>query len=95
MGTRTGMTVTEAVELVNEAIVDLDVGPEQVVAMNPADITVDWDARPDQPRCSKVFNVRCAVKAKLPLHRMPEVLLVAEDDVVTGIFNQGVGTWVV
>jgi hypothetical protein len=95
MGTTTaGMTVAEAVTLVNEAIRELAVGPEQVIAVDPAEVTVDWDAWLTRSRCSKMSQIRSVIRCELSrrLHQMPEVLLVAEDGAVTGLYRWDDGT---
>ena len=88
------MTVAEAVEFVNEAISDLTVGPERVMAVDPEEVTVDWDARMSSGRHSKAFAVRTAVRVEVQrlLHQMPQVLLVAEDGMVCAIFGTDTGT---
>jgi hypothetical protein len=93
MGTTTGITAEMAVELVNEAIVKLEVGPERVVAAAAA-FTVDWNDRPPSGRRNKMFVIRDRVRGELWdfLHQMPEVLLVADDGVVAGVFSMDVGT---
>jgi hypothetical protein len=89
--TRAGMTVGEAVALVNEAIKKLEVGPERVTAVDPAQVDVDWDwgQRPSSARCMKMLAVASRVDTELSdyRHQMPEVLLVADDGAVTGFFG--------
>jgi hypothetical protein len=86
------MSMDEAIALVNLEICGLEVGPEQVTAADPAQTPVDWDDRPAQARRLKMLDVRSVVRCKLPLHQMPEVLLVAEDGAVTSLFEWNVGT---
>lgn len=88
------MTVAEAVELVNEAIAALAVGPEQVIAVDPDEVTVDWDTWLCSARFSKASVVRNAVRGEVHgyLHQMPQVLLVAGDGAVMGLFGLESGT---
>lgn len=57
----------------------------------------DWEAgvplrdKPPQARRSKMGSVRGAVRSRLPLHQMPDVLLVAEDGAVASLFEWNVG----
>jgi hypothetical protein len=87
--TKTGMTVAEAVALVNDAIVKLEVGPERVTAMDPERVDVCLDLRPSSSRCGKMAAVASRLASELQdfRHQMPEVLLVADDGVVTGFFG--------
>jgi hypothetical protein len=95
MGSTAGIiTAAEAVTLVNGVIEELAVGPERVMAADPARVAVDWDAHVSGARYSKVMAVRTAIRVEMNryLHQMPQVLLVAEDGVVTAIFGQDIGT---
>jgi hypothetical protein len=95
MGTiKAGMTIAEAVALVNAAITKLEVGPELVTAMDPAQVDVDWDQRPSSARRGKMIAVASRVATELSgiRHQMPEVLLVADDGTVIGFFGAQVRT---
>lgn len=85
------MTIDEAVALVSKAIGEAEPGPESYAATGPASVNVDWDYRLSSARASKLASVRSAVRSDLPLHQMPQVLLVAEDGAVMGIFGLDTG----
>jgi orotate phosphoribosyltransferase-like protein len=94
MGATTGVTIAQAVALTNAAIEELAVGPERVTAADPAQVRVDWDDCPVQSRRMKMFHIRAALSSEMSryMHQMPEVLLVADDGVVTSLFASAVGT---
>lgn len=86
-------TAEAAVALVGTAIKALQVGPETVIAADPASATVDWDMYPVPARRSKMFHVRAAVMSELAgvIHQLPQVYLVAEDGVVVTLFGTEYG----
>ena len=87
-------TTDEAVRLVNDKIRELDIGPESVWAVSPDKVTIDWDQRPAQQRCTKMHVIRQELGGHLPMHQMPEVFVVADDLATVSLFRHSVGTQV-
>lgn len=83
------LTTDQAVQLVNHAIIELDVGPETVQAFAPGALEVDWDTFPPPGARAKMLDVQCAVRGYLMahLHQIPQVFLVAENGTVRSLFG--------
>jgi len=82
-----------AILTVETAMAMLGVGPEKVIAADPADVQVDWDTEPSPDRVGKLRAIWTAVRAEIRpfLHQMPEVLIIDDTGGVVGV-HRGLST---
>lgn len=84
-------TTSYAVGIVTAAILEVEAGPERIIAVDPAEAAVDWDTELDPARHDKMRQVWHAVRKELRalgvLHKLPQVLLVADDGACIEVFG--------
>lgn len=84
-------SIATALGTVTAAILAAEAGPELITAIDPADASTDWETVPDQARADKMRQVWHAVRAELRdlhvLHKLPQVLLVADDGACIELFG--------
>ena len=84
--------------VVAQALLKVGPAPEAVIAADPRTVTVDWEAHPDAVRRDKMRVIRAETRIWLDvvhvLARLPQVLLIADDGAVIGLYGDpfAVGT---
>lgn len=83
--------IDTAVGIVTAALIKAEVGPEMVIAIDPAEAGVDWDADPGAARADKMREIRSAVRIRLRemdvMHKLPQLLLVADDGACAELYG--------
>jgi hypothetical protein len=94
-----GSAAMDAVlDVVAQALAKVGPGPEAVIAVDPRTVVVDWEARVPAARQDKMRVIRRDVRTLLDavhvLARLPQVLLIADDWTVIGLYGDpfAVGT---
>jgi hypothetical protein len=84
-------SIAAALGTVTAAIIEAEAGPERITAIDPAEASTDWETLPDQARADKMRQIWHAVRSELRelhvLHKLPQVLLVADDGACIELFG--------